>query len=653
MVNRNSSRTPADSESKFSPDGVPGVANAVAETAWLRNLLHELHSPLVSATFIYFDNVTVIYLTVNHVQNQRTKHTEINTHFVRNMVATGQIQETMLNDTIKQMDKYKEYLSKGKQTRKNDSGDVGGQGEGLEIRKDTQDDRDFIDSDQTPSATRLDNIVNEGDVDDVSNYMVFVHYKQKEAKEKETHIFKPLSPPRTGSSHDDVSCYLNKNPTPSLGDVGLPRTTRTSRLNSHNRSSRKGKPCGDSIDLDRLPESQRLIVPKFTMTEPTGQNQHGSTVFNLEMHLTPRETPTLGLILGGNPELTSCISCASKIPSDDLKKRMNDFIDFTIQAAIEEPVSAHVITEVKNHALALVPDVDADFIRPRSEFVADYNEPLPLDGPRYGRRVPIEHFFNKDLQYLESGNKDMKGKKYALSITKRPATEYNDEDVALGIHQKMQKLFYKGKRASVTKGNVYSDLRITFVKEVKVDHQFEFRLLDSITVIRADKMDYTFKESNFSHLNLNDIEHMYVLKDDSCVALYVNLDRDRASVAALLIDDLFDQLQGSNVYSKIDLRSGYHQLRVREEDIPKMAFRTRYGHYEFQVMPFGLTNAPTVFMDLMNRVWKPFLDKFVIVFIDDILMYSKNKKEHEEHLKAVLELLKKEKLYAKFSKCEF
>ncbi|GJT96060.1 putative reverse transcriptase domain-containing protein [Tanacetum coccineum] len=94
-------------------------------------------------------------------------------------------------------------------------------------------------------------------------------------------------------------------------------------------------------------------------------------------------------------------------------------------------------------------------------------------------------------------------------------------------------------------------------------------------------------------------------------------------------------------------------MRVREEDISKTAFRTRYGHYEFQVMPFGLTNAPAVFMDLMNRVCKPYLDKFVIVFIDDILIYSKNKQEHEEHLKLILELLKKEELYAKFSKCEF
>ncbi|GJZ34226.1 reverse transcriptase domain-containing protein [Tanacetum coccineum] len=119
------------------------------------------------------------------------------------------------------------------------------------------------------------------------------------------------------------------------------------------------------------------------------------------------------------------------------------------------------------------------------------------------------------------------------------------------------------------------------------------------------------------------------------------------------IDDLFDQLQGSQFFSKIDLRFGYHQLRVHEDDIPKTAFRTRYGHFEFTVMPFGLTNAPSVFVDLMNRVCRPYLDKFVIVFIDDILIHSKTREEHEAHLGLVLELLKKEKLYAKFSKCEF
>ncbi|GKE54750.1 putative reverse transcriptase domain-containing protein [Tanacetum coccineum] len=119
------------------------------------------------------------------------------------------------------------------------------------------------------------------------------------------------------------------------------------------------------------------------------------------------------------------------------------------------------------------------------------------------------------------------------------------------------------------------------------------------------------------------------------------------------IDDLFDQLQGLRVYSKIDLRSGYHQIRVHEEDIPKTAFRTCYGHYEFQIMPFGLTNAPEVFMDLMNRVCKLYLDRFVIVFIDDILIYSKSKKENEGHLKLILKLLKEEELYAKFSKYEF
>lgn len=116
------------------------------------------------------------------------------------------------------------------------------------------------------------------------------------------------------------------------------------------------------------------------------------------------------------------------------------------------------------------------------------------------------------------------------------------------------------------------------------------------------------------------------------------------------IEDLFYQLKGTTVFSKIDLRSGYHQLKIKDCDIPKKPFRTRCGHYELTVMPFRLTNAPAVFMDLMNRVFHPYLDQFVIVFIDDILVYSKDMQQHEEQLRVVLNTLRKEKLYAKFKK---
>ena len=119
------------------------------------------------------------------------------------------------------------------------------------------------------------------------------------------------------------------------------------------------------------------------------------------------------------------------------------------------------------------------------------------------------------------------------------------------------------------------------------------------------------------------------------------------------IDDLFDQIRGAAVFSKIDLRSGYHQVRIKDEDIYKTAFRTRYGHYEFVVMPFGLTNAPAAFMCLMNNVLSKYLDQFVVVFIDDILIYSKSEEEHQEHLRIILQVLREHQLYAKLSKCDF
>ena len=119
------------------------------------------------------------------------------------------------------------------------------------------------------------------------------------------------------------------------------------------------------------------------------------------------------------------------------------------------------------------------------------------------------------------------------------------------------------------------------------------------------------------------------------------------------IDDLFDQLKGASIFSKIDLRSGYHQLRIKDMDVHKTTFRTRYGHYEFLVMPFGLINASAAFMDLMNRVFRPHVDQFVVVFINDILVYSKDRENHDTHIRVVLETLRKVQLYAKLSKCEF
>ncbi|KAL8088548.1 hypothetical protein AgCh_038363 [Apium graveolens] len=151
---------------------------------------------------------------------------------------------------------------------------------------------------------------------------------------------------------------------------------------------------------------------------------------------------------------------------------------------------------------------------------------------------------------------------------------------------------------------------------------------------------------------------LFVKKKDRSMRLCINyreLNKLTIKNKYLLprIDNLFDQLKGAQYFSKIDLRSGYHQLKIKPKDIPKTAFRTRYGQYEYLMMSFGLTNVPAAFMDLRNRIFKEYLDKFVIVFIDDILIYSKTEEDHAEHLRTTLEILRNKKLYAKFSKCEF
>ena len=138
---------------------------------------------------------------------------------------------------------------------------------------------------------------------------------------------------------------------------------------------------------------------------------------------------------------------------------------------------------------------------------------------------------------------------------------------------------------------------------------------------------------------------LFVKKKDGSMRLYIDYrELNKITIKNRYplprIDDLFDQLRGASVFSKIDLRLGYHQLKIKQDDVPKTAFRTRYGHFEFLVMPFGLTNALAAFMDMMNRIFQPYLSRFVVVFIDDILVYSKNKKEHGEHLRIILQTLR-------------
>ncbi|GJX13816.1 putative nucleotidyltransferase, ribonuclease H [Tanacetum coccineum] len=225
---------------------------------------------------------------------------------------------------------------------------------------------------------------------------------------------------------------------------------------------------------------------------------------------------------------------------------------------------------------------------------------------------------------------------------------------------------WKGRRRKKTKDKRLEDVPVVrdftevfpedlpgFPSTRKVEFQIDL-VPNAASVARSP---YRLALSKMQELS-NQLQELFVKKKDGTFRMCIDYSKlnklnKKNRYPLPRIDDLFDQLQGSSDNSKINLMSGYHQLRVREEDIPKTMFRTRYSYYEFQVMLFGLTHALAIFMDLMNRVCKPYLDKFVIIFIDDILIYSRSKEEHKEHLKLILEFLKKEELYAKFSKCEF
>ncbi|GJU41559.1 putative reverse transcriptase domain-containing protein [Tanacetum coccineum] len=231
-------------------------------------------------------------------------------------------------------------------------------------------------------------------------------------------------------------------------------------------------------------------------------------------------------------------------------------------------------------------------------------------------------------------------------------------------YEKMMEVFIGGLPQSI-EGNVTASKPQTLEEAINIAQ----RLMDQLLVMPMERKGHYANQCRKTNNNAQG--RAYILRDMNAhqdpershgFDVIIGIDWLSKYHARIICDEKVAHIpikgetliiRGSSVYSKIDLRSGYHQLRVRNDDIPKSAFRIRYEHYEFQVMPFGLTNAPAIFIDLMNRVCKPYLDKFVTVFIDDILIYSRNKEEHVNHLKIILELLKKEKLYAKFSKCDF
>nr|GEU68408.1 putative reverse transcriptase domain-containing protein [Tanacetum cinerariifolium] len=276
----------------------------------------------------------------------------------------------------------------------------------------------------------------------------------------------------------------------------------------------------------------------------------------------------------------------------------------------------------------------------------------------------VNHIFKINLMPIELGTFDVlidmdwlvKYDAFIVCVEKVVCIPYGSEMLIVESDKGVSRLKSKSKEKRMEDVHVIHDLPKVFPEEfpgLPPPRQVECRIDLVARAAPVARAPHRLAPSEMKELSV-----LFVKKKDGSFRMCIDYRelnkltvKNRCPLSR--IDELFDQLQGSSVYSKIDLRLGYHQLRFKEEDILITAFRTRYGHFEFQVMPFGLTNVSVVFMDLMNRVCKPYLDKFVIVFIDDILVSSKDTEEHEKHLKIILELLKKEILYAKFSKCIF
>ncbi|GKB12778.1 putative reverse transcriptase domain-containing protein [Tanacetum coccineum] len=321
-------------------------------------------------------------------------------------------------------------------------------------------------------------------------------------------------------------------------------------------------------------------------------------------------------------------------------------VNVNTMEAIQDPNVVMGTFSLNDHFVTVLFDSRADFSFISTEFAPLLNVKPSITNPGYvievadGKKVEVDSIF-RDCK-LELGSS-------LFSINLIPLG-HGSSDVIVGMDWLSQhKTVISAKEDEPKLGDisVVRDFKDVFPEDLTglpPQRQVEFRidLIPGVTPIV--KFPYRLAPSEMQELS----GQLQELQDKD----FIRPSHSPWGAPVLFFKKKDGSLR-SRYFSKIDLRSGYHQLRVHEDDIPKTAFRTRYGHFEFTVMPFRLTIAPAVFKDLMNRVCKPYLDKFVIVFIDDILIYSKTKEDHEVHLGLVLELLRKEKLYAKFSKCEF